>query len=230
MSLLPDAVRVRLHPPVELPRLDELAAAHGIVLPADHRATLLQGNGAEVYGGYARLFGIGAGSGIDAVQWNDPDHWKFAWQGRCAGYWCFAETAWGDQYAYDMERLRDGDERVHFLDCLSMTPTEVASSFADFMKGEFARIAREPYDSMTVAARETFGELDAQTHLVYVPSPLLGGAEDVKNVQTMPARSAMIINGDIAVQLDAGPPTGTVREVRPYKDAAGRSRLQLDWS
>lgn len=216
----------RLHPGADMPLLEKL----GITLPSDHRAALYESNGAEVYGGYVRLFGVATDKSIDAARWNEPEFWKFAWQGRCSNYWCFAETAWGDQYAYDINALSGGDAQVYLLDGLSMTPTLVASSFSEFLEKEFFRSAKEPYDVMLIQARQALGDLEIGTHLVYAPSILLGGTEDVAHVQKMDARAAMICNGDIATQLDAGPPEGEVKGITPYEDADQRMRLQLVWA
>jgi hypothetical protein len=199
-------------------------------LPIDHRAALRQSNGAESYGGYIRLFGVGADANVDVTMWNDPKCWKFAWESRCSDYWCFAETAWGDQYAYNIPALMGGDTQVYLLDCLSMTPTPVASTFSEFLEKEFFRSARDPYDVMIKRAREVLGDLKIGEHLIYMPSPLLGGAEEIAHVQKMDARSAMICNGDIAGQLDAGPADGHVKAVIPYEDGEGRMRLKLAWA
>lgn len=40
----------------------------------------------------------------------------------------------------------------------------------------------------------------------------------------------MIYNGDIVIQLDAGPADGSVKAIVPYEDIEGRMRLQLDWA
>jgi hypothetical protein len=58
----------------------------------------------------------------------------------------------------------------------------------------------------------------------------LGGAEDIDNVQKMNARAAMICNGDIATQLDAGPPEGAIKALEPYEDEFQRPRIRLFWS
>lgn len=198
-------------------------------LPTDHQVALRESNGVEVYGGYVRLFGINTINSIDALRWNDESFWKFAWNDRCSEYWCFAETAWGDQYAYNKNEVYDKEQKVYLLDGLSMTPTQVASSFSEFLYGEFFRSAKEPYDIMMTQARENIGDLDINTNLVYTPSILLGGIEDISRVQKMDARSAMICNGDIAIQLDSGPPDGMVQNIMPYEDAEKRMRLQIIW-
>ena len=221
---------VRFHAGAHTLLLDKLEECCGIAFPGDHLLALHESNGVEAYGGYIRLFGVETDDSIDILRWNNNEYWKFAWNDRCSKYWCFAETAWGDQYAYHVDELRRGAAHVYFLDSLSMTPTHIASSFSEFMEREFVRSAKKPYDDMTRAARGKFGELEVGIHLVYVPSLVLGGEEDIEHVQKMNARSAMICNGDIAVQLDAGPPDRHVKAVSSYEDEAQRSRLQLIWS
>jgi hypothetical protein len=127
--------------------------------------------------------------------------------------------------------LRRGEieKKVYFMDALSMTPQEVASSFLEFLEKEFLRSARDPYDTMMKQARQKLGPLEPASHVVYVPSLLLGGAEDINRVQKMDARSAMICNGDIAVQIDAGPHGRAVKAVEPYDDELRRTRLRVVW-
>lgn len=221
---------VRLHQGADGSLVARLESDNGFVLPSEHKDALHWSNGAEVYGGYIRLFGLHTRESIDSVVWNQPDCWKFAWRGRCSGYWCFGETAWGDQYAYPLESLRTGgNAKVYFMDALSMTPQVVASSFAEFMEKEFVRSAKAPYDAKIKRARQKLGPLEVTSHLVYIPSVLLGGTEDINNVQEMNARSAMICNGDIATQLDAGPPDRAVKAVQTYEDESHRMRLRLVW-
>jgi hypothetical protein len=219
-----------LHPGADASLLDALKNEHGVALPDQHAAVLRESNGIEAYAGYVRLFGVRTVESIDAIAWNERDCWKFAWGDRCSAYWCFAETAWGDQYGYALNELQaGGDVPVYFLDALSMSPQVVAPSFAEFWEKEFVRSAKAPYDSMLKQARQKFGPLELSSHLVYVPSILLGGTEDISHVQTMNARAAMICNGDIALQLDAGPAAGTVKAIEPYQDDQERARLRLVW-
>ena len=201
----------------------------GAPLPESHREILEKSNGIEVYGGYFRLFGVDSKESIDLLNWNEPDCWKFAWQDRCSGFLCFAETAWGDQFAYSLASLSHGSSEVYFLDALSMSGQVVAKSFDEFLKSEFLRSAREPYDLMIREARQKWESIEVNSHLVYVPSILIGGVEDIDNVQKISARSAMIFNGDIALQLDASPPNRAVESVLPYEDELHRMRLKLQW-
>lgn len=218
------------HSGVESSAIYKLERDYGVELPSDHIAALQQSNGIEVYAGYARLFGVYSTESIDAIAWNHPDCWKFAWEGRCAGYWCFGETAWGDQYAYDIESLRSGTANVYFLEALSMAPQVVASSFTEFLEREFNRSAQAPYDAMIPLARGKLGSLELESHLVYLPSLLLGGTEDVGSVYKMNARAAMICNGDVATQLEAAPANRPVKSVQSYMDELHRMRLRLMWT
>jgi hypothetical protein len=210
---------------------DKLKHDCELVLPKDHEEVLRWSNGVEAYAGYVRLFGIHTTESIDAVMWNEYEFWKFAWGNRCSEYWCFGETPWGDQYAYSYRSLQGGSApEVYFLDAVAMRPEIIASSFAEFFEREFLRSAKEPYDVMIKKARQKLGALDISSHLVYVPSLLLGGREEINNVQKMNARSAMICNGDIALQLAAGPDEGTVQAIQSYEDELHRTRLQLVWA
>jgi hypothetical protein len=220
---------VYLHGPADVSRVKRVESELGLSLPEEHREILLCSNGVEAYGGHLRLFGAYSTESIDITIWNDPNYWKFAWGDRCSGYCCFGETGWGDQYAYSYESLRSGAAKVHYVDALSMRVEVVASSFAEFFEKEFLRVAKEPYDVMTKLARDRLGILEATSHVVYVPSSLLTGTEDIGHVQKMNARSAMICNGDVALQLDAGPPDGTVKTVEAYEDDLRRTRLRLVW-
>ncbi|MGO1076246.1 SMI1/KNR4 family protein [Inquilinus sp. CA228] len=210
--------------------IDLFVESSDIALPNDHLKALRESNGATVYGGYARLFGINSTNCIDILEWNRSDYWKFAWEIRCRDYICFAETAWGDQYAYRIGYLQKGDARVYLLDGLSMTPEIVASSFKEFLESEFLRISTAPYDEMMVHARNKFGDLEPENHLIYSPSLLIGGPEDVNNIMIIQGRTAMIFNGDIASQLDAAPVSSVITAVVPYDDDVGRPRLKLVWS
>ena len=111
-----------------------------------------------------------------------------------------------------------------------MTPRIWAPSFAEFLEKEFLRSAKVPYDSMTRQARQDLGVIETDCHLVYMPSLLLGGTEDINNVQKLDARAAMICNGDVAMELDAAPDEKTVKEVQTYEDDLHRSRLRIVWA
>lgn len=224
-----ETVGVTPHDRIDAASLAECERRIGFRLPSEHAEVLLRSNGLEVFFGYFRLFGL-LGRPVDALAWNEPNCWKFAWEGRCSGYWCFGETAWGDQYAYSLDSIHKRETPVYFLDALSMGEEKIADSFAEFFENELLRNARHPYDNMIRLVKEKFGNLDSNSHLVYVPSVLLGGEEDVNNVQLMSARAAMICNGDIAIQLDEGPPDRPVSGVQPYEDEQHRTRLRLIWS
>ncbi|PBB67408.1 hypothetical protein CK228_16440 [Mesorhizobium sp. WSM4312] len=111
-----------------------------------------------------------------------------------------------------------------------MTAQVIADSFQEFLEIEFLASSKNPYDEMTILAHKKLGAIEKDTHLIYKHSILLGGEETIDNVEKIGARTAMICNGDIATQLDAGPPNGAVRAIEPYEDDAGRMRLRLLWS
>ena len=205
-------------------------AACGLRLPSDYKEFLAWSNGLSAYAGYYRLFGWKPAAGIDAVLWNQHEYWKFAWEEQCVGFWCFGESAWGDQYAYSVQSLvEQAAVPVYWLDAFTMSPELIAESFAEFIEQEFIPEAQDPTDEMIRHAREKLGPLGAARHLAYVPSLLLGGPETIDHIVTMDARAAMICNGDIAMQLNAIE-NGSVRGVSTYQDSLGRTRLRLDWA
>lgn len=221
---------VRFHSGASASDISRIEREFAIALPRGHREFLRSINGVEVYAGYGRLFGMGASPGIDAAEWNREDCWKFAWAARRPDAWCFAETVWGDQYAYTIDALRRGGEPpVVCFDACTMEPRTVAASFDEFLEREFLRIATEPYDSMMREARVRFGALPPQTHLVHVPSVLLGAPESIERVMPMPARAAMIANGDVLTQIDAAGADQVVRALETYIDDRGRSRMRIVW-
>ena len=221
---------VRFHRGADASLIAQLESGFGITIPRDHQDALIRSNGIEAYGGYFRLFGVHTSETIDSVAWNKAETWKFAWGNRCSDFWCFGETAWGDQYAYAIESIHGvQDASVYLLEASSMTPRIWTSSFSEFLEKEFLRSAKIPYDKMTTLARQKFGVIETGYHLVYVPSLLLGGSEDINNVVKLDASAAMICNGDIAVELEAAPDEKILKEVQTYEDDSHRSRLRLVW-
>lgn len=188
---------VRSRPAADMLSPDSLLVERGAVLPLDHARLLSLTNGLDAFGGYFRLFGVGPWSVRDMRRWNDPRGWRAAWGARADGWWCFGDTAWGDQYAYacgdDPFAI---DTTVYRLDACRLEPEAVADDFCEFLAGDFARSAAAPRDEATVAARERFGDLDPNQQLTYVPSLLLGGGDDLANVVTLGAREAMAAAGE----------------------------------
>ncbi|WP_312408646.1 hypothetical protein [Rhizobium sp.] len=111
-----------------------------------------------------------------------------------------------------------------------MMPVRVAENFSDFFKGEFLRNAQDPCDVLIPQGRKMLGDLKADEHLIYAPSPLIGGTEDLSNIQKMPAWWAMVCNSDIACQLDEGPVAGVMAKVTSVLDDNGLRRVRLKWS
>src|SRR5690348_12619668 len=111
-------------PVVMRPALATNPAGLGVALPATHQLLLTQTDGLSAYGGYLRLFGAS-----ELIAWNDSSTWKFAWPSRIREYFCFAETAWGDQYAYRYDELVAGPEpAVYFLESITLEPERLTET------------------------------------------------------------------------------------------------------
>ena len=200
--------------------------------PPVHRELLSEANGLEVYGGYFRLFGAGDDAAIPISRWNSPELWKFAWGNRADSFLCFGETAWGDQYAYRLEDLAASSAApppVYFLESITMRGEVISPTFEGFLETEFLRNACDPYDDILVAARRRLGDLTPGEHILYQPSLLLGGTESPENVQKMPAVAAMVVQGDLCVQLDGQLASRSIRELFTLEDEQGRTRLKVVW-
>ena len=199
-------------------------------LPKDHKELLKITNGLESFGGYFRLFGLGKERRINLLSWNLQGTWKFSWGDKLNDYICFGETAWGDQYAYHRDELSaEVEPKVYFIEGIAMAPEIISDSFNEFLEKEFLKNSIQPYDEMIVEVRNRLGNLSLEDHIVYTPSPLLGGAEDPANVQMLDSVTAMIINGDLYMQLAAESQDRPVKEIKPYVDKNGRNRIQVVW-
>jgi hypothetical protein len=83
---------------------------------------------------------------------------------------------------------------------------------------------------MLVAARKKMGNLNADEHITYTPSPLICGEESIDHVMRMPAVAAMIVNGDLANQLRGERFARSIEALEPYIDAQRRPRLRVVWA
>lgn len=200
------------------------------VLPPEHLRLLELADGVSAYGGYFRLLGYTDTLTASLDTWNATETWKFAWGRAVDRYLCFGETAWGDQYAYRVGPQGRLEEPVYFLEGITMKPEVVANSFREALDSEFFRQAKEPYDVALTAARSDLGALRPDQHLVHQPSVLITGDESACQVDVIPAVSAMVLNGDLFVQLAAEEATRTVLDLQPYIDERGRSRLRVRWA
>ena len=201
----------------------------GRVLPAEHRALLEGLNGFTVHRGAFRIFGIGRESALDLGLWNDRETWRFAWPRHLDQFLFFGGTAWGDQYAYRWGSSGHlAGPEVFFLEANSMGPEPFAESFEQFVVNDLLRNARDPYDTMTVAALASLGAIAPGDHWALAPSVALGGYEDIANVMTLPSSTAMIIAGDIDSALRGMHPGTRPSAVVPWTDDRGRLRLRLD--
>jgi hypothetical protein len=199
-----------------------------IELPLSHQKLLKKSNGIEAYGGYFRLFGFGFDKYQDLVTWNSDEVWKFAWRNLVKDFCCFVETAWGDQYAYNIEESKKSPN-VYFLYADSMFADLIADSFETFIDKEFLRCAINPYDFMITLVRKKIGDLDSRTHITYSPSLMLGGEESLNNVIEINAINSMILNGDIATQISNQNEDYEIKKVEIYQDSKGRNRLRIIW-
>lgn len=203
---------------------------HVIKLPATHLEFLKLANGISIFGGYFHLFGCSSPTTIDMIDWNSSGVWQFAWNKPLNEFWFFGETAWGDQYAYRRDELRQtSTPRVFFLEGITMNAEVIADDFGTFLESEFLLNALQPYDANLVAVRHRLGDLEPHEHIAYIPSPLISGQEIVDSVSKLDAVASMIVNGDLFSQLAEQAQDRSIQEVQPYEDSNGRMRMRVVW-
>lgn len=201
----------------------------GWTLPTPHVELLACSNGVTAFGGFFRILGVG--EGLTTLEtWNLRETWKFAWPRQVEEYLCFAEDAWGDQYAYRFDELSQPSPRVYWLESLSLEAEVWEPDFMTFLFDDFLRNAVEPWDMNMLHARRRFGDLPIEQHLVYSPSPLLCGETDPESIMLMSAHSAMIANGDLAREIGDATFEREVSHLEPFEDERGRMRLRVVWT
>lgn len=195
-------------------------------LPPEHQTLLRRSNGLEILGGSYRLFGIEA-----LVDRNRPETWKFAWNGVADEFLCFGESVLGNQDAYRWDELqKDVPAPVYELYAVTMEPIVTHASFQEFLQDRFVSLPDDPYHARIRRARERFGDFPLDQHLVYVPSPLLvEGRVDLPDLMRMDAKSALIVNGDMASQLAWRQDLEGLLGVETYRDEQGRERVRVRW-
>jgi hypothetical protein len=230
LEALSTAREARLYPGCTSDDIALVEADAGIVLPESHRTFLMHSDGAETYGGYYRLFGARRGAPTDLRTWNSPDFWKFAWGGLASEFFCFGESAWGDQFAYRASSMTGGTEpEVYMLHNTSMLAINIAENFSVFLSRSFLRSAINPFSGIIIESRNKFGDIGDEDHLILKRSILLDGENNINNIALIGARASMIINGDLATEYNGLPDGAQITGVRTYEDEHGRIRVAIEW-
>jgi hypothetical protein len=127
-------------------------------------------------------------------EWNAPGLWRDAYDGLADGLVCFAEDAFGGQFALA------GDEVVAFDPETGDRRRAAASieGWADAILRDHEVRTGWP---LAVAWQERHGALPHHARLVPTIPFVLGGAYDVANLHLLDAVEGMRLRGEIAVQL-----------------------------
>ena len=198
-------------------------------LPGLHRELLQALNGFSVQGGALRIFGIRRDDVLDLDWWNDEETWRFAWDDRIDPFVIFAESAWGDQYAFRRGESGELEPAVHFLEGTLLRSEPLAASFDEFAEVELLRIADKPYDPLTIGALDRYGPIGPRQHWTFAPSIALGGEESLDNVVLVRGQDAMTMAGDLASALQSSTPGSWPTNVEPWVDDRDRQRLRVEF-
>lgn len=224
--------RVTTHAGLTDRKIEKFKKIYELKLPDAHLDFLHWSNGVEVYGGFLKIFGVLPDLATDLIQWNCKDAWRFAWgHQRCTDYLFIGQTAWGDQIAYNIENLRsESTPAVFFLDGISMSAYKIADSIEEYLHSGLFGFAKDPKDEIVEKSRVKMGDIGPLESLIYLPSLLLGGREDPENLCRMESAKVMIINGDLATQIDNADEGQVVSRLVEYRDACGRGRIRIEFT
>ncbi|HDR1023067.1 TPA: hypothetical protein QB352_002386 [Pasteurella multocida] len=128
-------------------------------------------------------------------------------------------SAIGDLFAYG------DDNRVYYLDGITMDIISVYDDFDGFFQSEFIARDNGNVEYLFIEARNKFGDLDIDTGLIYIPSLFLYNDPSVDNLIKMRTVDVMTINGDLCRQLMES--EGNIKKLEDYIDFKGRNRIKV---
>lgn len=199
-----------------------------VMLPPMHKRLLSLSNGAIFFNGWLRMMGYGATDVRDAAQWNRALTWKFAWESRAEDYYCFADTAAGTQFAYRLSDLNNVAQPPVFE--LSATTLEAVDSFGSFRNFVLDRLLDAPDADEGAAELRRCGPISPYQILLHIPPPSLAGEENGgSDPIALDAAEAMILNGDLALQLGINPEQTRIKDLVFYHDDRNRRRIRVVW-
>ncbi|MGZ3455984.1 MAG: SMI1/KNR4 family protein [Polyangiales bacterium] len=200
--------------------------AFAAVLPlqSSHLQLMARMNGASFASSYIRLFGVQAHA-RNVFEWNDPRLWKFSWDEAMQDFFCFGETAFGDQFALRYDGVVPYVYRISVDGGLA----RIADSFDEFLVWLSAAV-RSP-DEHILAAQSRFPRVPWDKHLVQVPPELLVGRFAPEFLRPMSAVSSMVAAGDLTRQIHLpGNEERRVIRLDTYIDENDRGRLRVIWA
>ena len=130
----------------------------------------------------------------EQARWNGPDGWRREWRDEWDGCWCFAEDAFGSQFALAGDRV-----------VMAEAETGEREALADSLEGWAQRLlADTDYLTGRPLAREwqaANGPLPAGKRLFPALPFMLGGEYEAASLGAVDAEEAMAARGDIFGQV-----------------------------
>ncbi len=194
-------------------------------LPAAHERLLRMTDGITSGFGYIRVFGV-SDQVRDQVAWNEVECWRFAWPDHCVGYWFFAETAHGAQFAYEVHSNGVLSERVLYINQCT-PPSWTLPNFETFFQNVVMEDADKAADPAFEPTLKRLGQIPPDKLVVPFPHPCLGGTWAGEEVMLLDAREAMIMNADLWYETERVGELTAESRVESYSDARGRTRVRI---
>lgn len=223
-----------LYDPVDMRVVREVESRLGVCFPESYLQFLSYTNGCEAFWGHRIIYGFDASRAIDVVRWNEPGYWKFAHANNTRPVWFFAGKHCGDQYFFNLSDTKGKSELevdlAYYVDIFPKEPNRpLWRSFQDFLERLFLRCHPE-HDDLMIDCINKVGPLELGKLIAFSPHLLLtpeGTIENQLEPVVMPARSVMILNGDIS-SMDA-PEGAEFLGLENYVDERGLTRTQVLW-
>ena len=165
-------------------------------------------NGFFVFNAGVQVFRAGPeGVGPELGAWNEPETWKYAYDGLADGLFCFGQDIFGVQFA-----VEDG-ARVVTFDPESAVRKPLGASLEDWARWLLGDPSVNGAASFAHAYQAARGPLTPDQRLVPLRLFITGGGYEFENFVVHEAAKAMRIRGPIARQVH-DLPDGTTVELR----------------
>jgi len=169
-----------------------------------HREMVRLHDGLIAFEGGLRCFGATTQRLPSLTEWNRPQGWRLAYQSLADGLLVFAEDAFGNQFAFEADRI------VRFV-----AETAEREFMADSLEEWLEILMRDPDEELALwLLREWKAPdrvLQPDEHLCPKVPFVAGGPYESRDLYVLDRNQSMVFKGDLAWQIRNMPDRGKVR-------------------
>lgn len=172
--------------------------SHPAVLPSGRVGTELaelleRSDGLFAFESSLHIRGARTGSG-GLAGWNDPKTWKYAYSGLADELFCFAQDAFGSQFAIQGETVVKFDAETADQEAMGTS----LEDWAERVLSDFALFTGQP---LAHAWQARYGALSEGQRLSPIIPFVLGGEFSVENLRAVSDVECLRALGSLAVQI-----------------------------